>query len=231
MSASLVLVDPHEASREGLALLLGNAGWRVTGLAGTPSDGAALAERVRPDVTLIDADCAPPAALDLARFLRASGATRAVVLHAGDGTVAGFGPVGTVGAHAIARKSGSLQELLEVLHSALIPPPPAATAAGSPLPTAPAPRPTVLSRREQEIMELLSQGLTGEQVAQRLVLSIQTVKTHVRNAMLKLEACTRVHAIAIAIRRGYITGPGVSVLPEALYALTPVPAGHASVAA
>ena len=63
------------------------------------------------------------------------------------------------------------------------------------------------------------------------MLSIQTVKTHIRNAMLKLEAGTRAHAVAIAMRCGYITGPGVLVLPEALYALTPVPAGQPSVAA
>ena len=229
MSVSLVLVDLHEASREGLALLLGNAGWRVAGLAGSLSDGATLVERVQPDVTLIDADWAPPAALDLARSLSASGASRAVVLHAGDGTAAGFEPAGGGGAHAIARKSGGLRELLEVLHSAI--PPGARTAmATGPSPPTPAYRAPVLSRRESEIMELLSHGLTGEQVAQRLVLSIQTVKTHIRNAMLKLEACTRVHAIAIALRRGYITGPSVLALPEALDVLAPVPAGQASFA-
>jgi DNA-binding NarL/FixJ family response regulator len=51
-------------------------------------------------------------------------------------------------------------------------------------------------------MDLLAQGLTGEQVAERLVLSSETVKTHIRNAMAKLEAHTRVHAIAIALRDG-----------------------------
>jgi DNA-binding NarL/FixJ family response regulator len=64
-----------------------------------------------------------------------------------------------------------------------------------------------LSKREREIMDLLAQGLTGEQVAERLVLSIETVKTHIRNAMAKLEANTRVHAIAIAMREGFITPP------------------------
>ena len=48
---------------------------------------------------------------------------------------------------------------------------------------------------------------TGEQVAEKLVLSSETVKTHIRNAMAKLEASTRVHAIAIALREGYIQPP------------------------
>ena len=57
-------------------------------------------------------------------------------------------------------------------------------------------------------MDLLAQGLTGEQVAERLVLSAETVKTHIRNAMTKLEASTRVHAVAIALREGYISAAG-----------------------
>ena len=65
----------------------------------------------------------------------------------------------------------------------------------------------VLSKREREIMDLLAQGLTGEQVAERLFLSPETIKTHIRNAMNKLEANTRVHAIAIALREGFISAP------------------------
>jgi DNA-binding CsgD family transcriptional regulator len=49
--------------------------------------------------------------------------------------------------------------------------------------------------------------MTGEDVAAHLVLSSETVKTHIRNAMAKLEANTRVHAIAIALREGYISPP------------------------
>jgi DNA-binding NarL/FixJ family response regulator len=64
-----------------------------------------------------------------------------------------------------------------------------------------------LSKREREIMDLLAQGLTGEQVAERLFLSPETIKTHIRNAMNKLEANTRVHAIAIALREGFISAP------------------------
>jgi DNA-binding CsgD family transcriptional regulator len=57
------------------------------------------------------------------------------------------------------------------------------------------------------VLDMLATGLTGEQVAEHLFLSAETVKTHIRNAMAKLEAHTRVHAIAIALRAGYISGP------------------------
>lgn len=57
-----------------------------------------------------------------------------------------------------------------------------------------------LSRREREILYLLSEGFSTEEVAERLILSAHTVRTHVKNAMRKLNASTRAHAIAIAMR-------------------------------
>ena len=53
-------------------------------------------------------------------------------------------------------------------------------------------------------MGLLSQGLSGEEAAKQLFLSSETVRTHVRNAMTKLGAATRAHAVALAIQRGEI---------------------------
>ena len=61
-----------------------------------------------------------------------------------------------------------------------------------------------LSPREREVLDLLANGLTGEEVAVRLSLSPETIRTHIRNAMGKLNARTRVHAVAIALRRGEI---------------------------
>ena len=58
-----------------------------------------------------------------------------------------------------------------------------------------------LSGREAEILTLLARGLTGEEIAQRLVLSPETVRTHVRNAMAKLEARTRTEAVVKALER------------------------------
>jgi DNA-binding CsgD family transcriptional regulator len=62
-----------------------------------------------------------------------------------------------------------------------------------------------LSAREKEVLTLLSQGLTGVEIAQRLYLSPETVRTHVRNAMTKLNASTRAHAIALSIKSGEIS--------------------------
>lgn len=62
----------------------------------------------------------------------------------------------------------------------------------------------VLSPRESEVLMLLAEGLSGEEIAEKLFLSSATVRTHVHNAMVKLGAHTRGHAIATALRSGEI---------------------------
>jgi DNA-binding CsgD family transcriptional regulator len=58
-----------------------------------------------------------------------------------------------------------------------------------------------LTRREREILGLLAEGMSGAQIAEKLVLSPETVRTHVRNAMAKLGASTRSQAVALALQR------------------------------
>ena len=61
-----------------------------------------------------------------------------------------------------------------------------------------------LTPREREITGLLAQGCDGRQIAERLVLSPETVRTHIRNAMERTSARTRAHLIAIALRERLI---------------------------
>ncbi len=61
-----------------------------------------------------------------------------------------------------------------------------------------------LSEREREILQLLAEGLHTEEVAQRIGLSAETVKSDTKRAITKLEADGRVHAVAIALRQALI---------------------------
>ncbi|MGH3076443.1 MAG: helix-turn-helix domain-containing protein, partial [Gaiellales bacterium] len=61
-----------------------------------------------------------------------------------------------------------------------------------------------LSGREREILALLANGFSNPDIAQRLFISPETVRTHVRNAMTKLEADTRTQAVALALRYEFI---------------------------
>jgi DNA-binding NarL/FixJ family response regulator len=61
-----------------------------------------------------------------------------------------------------------------------------------------------LSERQREILQMLADGMQTEAVAQRLGLSTETVRTHTKRILAKLEASTRTQAVAIGIRHGLI---------------------------
>ena len=109
------------------------------------------------------------------------------------------------GARGYALKAGSMEELVGAIHTIV--------AGGSyvdprldrillsPRATAQVPQ---LSPREREIMHLMAEGGTAEAIGTALGVSVETVRTHVRNVIRKLQARNRVHAIALALERGEI---------------------------
>ena len=204
----LVLIEDHQALREGLELLLGREGCEVVGTAGNAADGEQLVEELAPDVALVDIRLGEDDGIDLTRRLLHRDPERRIVLYTGNADEELLFDGLDSGARGYALKDGSPRELVDPLEL---------VADGGSY-VDPRLRPALLSRRsterlpslsnrEREILDLLAQGLTGERVAEQLVLSAETVKTHIRNAMSKLEASTRVHAIAIALREGYISPP------------------------
>ena len=64
-------------------------------------------------------------------------------------------------------------------------------------------RENMLTAREREILQLLADGMSNADVAAKLFISQETVKSHVRHILSKLEADTRTHAVAIALRTGH----------------------------
>jgi DNA-binding NarL/FixJ family response regulator len=208
MPLRLVLIEDHQALREGLGLLLDRAGIEVLATAGTAREGEALIERHDPDVALIDIRLGEESGIDLTARLIDHDPDRRIVLYTGSNDIELLISGLDSGARGYALKDGTQSELTTALK----------TVAEGGTYVDPRLHPALLSRRatqtqkslskrEREIMDLLAQGLTGEQVAARLFLSPETIKTHIRNAMNKLEANTRVHAIAIALREGFISSP------------------------
>lgn len=213
LALRIAIVEDHPALREGLELLLSRRGADVVGAVGDAGAFERLVLDTDPDVAIVDITLGSESGIDLTRRLLERDPDRAVVLYTGSAELEVLYSGLDSGARGYALKHGGPDELMEALQ--------AVAAGGTYLD--PRLRPLVLSRRstdsqpvlsprEREIMDLLAQGLNGEQVAEQLVLSAETVKTHIRNAMQKLEASTRAHAIAIALREGYISpppGPGV----------------------
>lgn len=207
MPIRLVLVEDHHALRRGLALLLSHQGCDVLGTAGDAEGGRALVASLAPAVALVDVHLGADSGIDLTREIVAAHPDCRVVLYTGSEDHSLVGQGLDAGATGYALKNGDVSELLEAVRAAAageryVDP----RVAGFVASTAAARQPA-LSKREREILDLLACGLTGEQVAEQLVLSAETVKTHVRNAMGKLEATTRVHAIALGLATGQIAAP------------------------
>lgn len=214
---SVVIVDPHPPMREGLSLLLPPEGLAVLGGASTGAGGEALIARHEPDVALVAADLPDVDGIALVRRLVGRGLRSAVVLYAHDAECEDSAAAVHAGAAGLVAKRRSIAELAEALRSvatgglwfeerddeALAPPP--APAQLPPLPLPPAQRRTsTLSGAELRVLALVADGGSTEATAEALSLSPHTVRTHMRNVMRKLEASSRAHAVAIAIREAAI---------------------------
>jgi DNA-binding NarL/FixJ family response regulator len=211
MSLRLVLIEDHQALREGLELLLDREGLDVVGTAGTAAEGRVLVEELAPDVALVDIRLGEDSGITLTGELIDGDPERRIVLYTGSADVDLLISGLDSGARGYALKDGTPAELTAALHlvaegGTYVDP----RLHSSLLSRKATQSQRMLSKREREIMDLLAQGMTGEQVAEHLFLSPETIKTHIRNAMNKLEANTRVHAIAIALREGFISAPSGS---------------------
>jgi DNA-binding NarL/FixJ family response regulator len=204
-TATVVIVEDHVALRRGLELLLRDSECRVVGTADDARSARTLVARRRPDVAIVDINLPDGSGIDLTRALIQDNPDVGVLLYTGIDDQETLAAALDCGARGFALKAGAPEELLGAIRT---------VAAGEAY-VDPRLRPLLLARftterigvlspREREVLDLLAQGLTGEQVATRLSLSPETVRTHVRNAMDKLEAHTRVHAVAIALRQGEI---------------------------
>ncbi|MCW3039747.1 MAG: response regulator transcription factor [Solirubrobacterales bacterium] len=201
----LVIVDDHEALREGLVALLGAHGLSVVGAAGNVAAGMDLVVHADPDVAIVDIRLPDGSGIDLCRDLLAVRPDLGVMLYTGDADAELLYTGLDSGARGYALKAGSMEELVSAIER---------VAAGgsyvdprldrillSPRATSSVPQ---LSPREREIMHLMAEGLTAEKIGDQISVSVETVRTHVRNVIRKLQARNRVHAIAMALERGEI---------------------------
>ena len=199
-SPSLVLVEQHEALRDGLAVLLERRGFSVLGCATTGAAGEELITQRQPDVAVVGVDLPDERGTELVRRLNGRGTGAKFVLYTGLEDRDLLGAAFRSGARGLVAKPAGLSVLVDALRQVwrggrFFDPRFARKGQNGDGPA------KALSDRESEILALLARGLTGEEIAQRLVLSPETVRTHVRNAMGKLEARTRTQAVVMALER------------------------------
>jgi DNA-binding NarL/FixJ family response regulator len=206
----VMLIEDHLVMRRGIELLLRAEGLRVAGVAGEVDEARALLERRRYDVVLSDVRLGANSSLELMAELLRRDADAAIVLYTGyTDPDSGLSEAVRLGARGFVLKTSGAQRLIEALRSVAAggtyvdPDLAGALAEGAGPPDA-----VRLSPREHELLCLLAEGLSGQAIAERLFLSPETVRTHIRNAMTKLGAKTRVRAVAMMVQsRGFGSGP------------------------
>jgi DNA-binding NarL/FixJ family response regulator len=198
--ATVLLVEDHAALRKGMELLLRSRGFHVVGVTGSAEEGYRLYEARRPDVAVIDVGLGDGDGIALAQKVLALDPAAGVLVYTGLTDRDSLDAAASSGARGFALKSGGPEELITAIRAVAgggvhVDASLAALLTRSRVPQ------RVLTAREREILQLLATGMTGEQVAEALFLSPETVRTHIRNAMRKLDAKTRVHAVALALHQ------------------------------
>lgn len=202
-SPSLVLVEPHEVLRDGLAMLLERRGFEVCGCATTAAAGEEVIAERHPDVAVVGVDLPDERGTELVRRMSDHPPCPKFLIYTGLEDPDLLEAAYRSGARGLVAKPAGLEELVDALRE---------VGRGGRYfdrsfvqeETDEASSAKVLSRREAEVLTFLAEGLTGEQIARRLVLSPETVRTHVRNAMERLDARTRTEAVVKALDRGEI---------------------------
>ena len=213
---TVVIVEDHLALREGVELLLGRHGHVVSGAAGDARGGYELIRAKRPDVALVDLHLPDGSGAQLTCKLLEDDPGLRILIYTGIADEEEIGEALDCGARGFALKTGPREELTRAIRSVAE----GRTYMDPTLGSLLLSRSTTdhvheLSPRQREILDLLARGLTGAQAAKRLCLSTETVRSHVRNAMVKLEARTRVHAIALALRQKEIEFDADAVMDSA----------------
>lgn len=196
--------DDHEALRSGLVTLLeAEEDLRVIGQARNGRELLELTERRRPDVTIADIGMPMIDGIAFCRTITARPDPPAVVLYTGQAEPAVLRSALDAGARGFVVKSGSPRDLVRAIRTVHAGLPYVDAMLGASLVDR-GPR-ELLSERETQVLQHLADGLTTEAVGRSLFLSPATVRSYAENAMRKLDARNRVHAVATALRLGLIS--------------------------
>jgi DNA-binding NarL/FixJ family response regulator len=196
-----VVADDHPAVLEAVAQLLADAGIEVVGRARDGEEALEKIEQRKPRVALVDARMPRVGGVELARRSARSAPDTAILLYTGYSDRALLTEALDAGIRGFVLKEAPMDDLLRAVRAAasgttyvdpVLAGTLAASSIGNELPQ--------LTQRERDVLRLLADGLSNEEIGKRLFISAETVRTHVRKAMDKLDADTRTQAVARALR-------------------------------
>ena len=200
-----LVVDDHAAVRQGLTLLLGGSSdLELLASFESGEDALAAIEQLQPEVVVMDVRLPGMDGISAVKRIQQAAPSVHTVMFSAYGDRRLLSDALAAGARGYVMKGSPPEDLLRAIR---------AVTSGKPF-VDPSLSPALLmtqgmadaplSEREREILQLLAEGYHTEEVARRIGLSAETVKSDTKRAILKLEADSRVHAVAIALRQAII---------------------------
>lgn len=218
----VAVVDDHAIVRQGLRTLLSDMGMDVVGEAASGAAAVDLAQDQQPDVVLLDIRMKDSDGLTaLPHILAASPATAVIILTTYSNPTY-FSEAIRAGASGYLLKDSEPEDIAEAIQAAasrkhlfdpeLLHQVVQMNTGNNERPASASPAPThglvePMSDREQDVLQLLAQGMSNAAIAETLQVSVTTVKTHVSHILHKLNVNDRTQAVLAAMRLGLIAEP------------------------
>lgn len=199
---SVLIVDDHPIMRVGIASILANNGFTILAQTGTARDAVRLHRELRPNLTLMDLRLPDMSGIEAIQHIRTyDSEAKIVVLTTYEGDEDIHQAIGA-GASAYIIKGMSHELLLKALHqvqrgSRFLP--------RAIIETLQSRGPNShLSQREREVLQLMFEGMSNREIAERLQIKEATVKSHVSVILLRLNVEDRTQAVVEALKRGLV---------------------------
>jgi len=201
----VLIADDHPVVRDGLRGIFTHRGFEVVGEAANGAEAVVLAERLRPDVVLMDLRMpGTDGVAAITELARLGNPARVLVLTTYD-TDSDVLPAVEAGATGYLLKDAPREDLFRAVEAAargeaVLSPAVASRLLGRMREPAREP----LSQRELEVLTLVARGSTNKEAAKKLFISEATVKTHLIHVYAKLGVNDRAAAVAVAFERGLL---------------------------
>jgi DNA-binding NarL/FixJ family response regulator len=199
----VLVVEDHPIVRDGISAIINQQNdLDVVGQAANAGQAVALFDSLAPDVTLVDLGLPVVGGVELIKILHAKSPTaRFIVLtaNAGGGEIA---KALHAGAHAYLFKNGPSAELMTAIRAVSGGRRYLSDAVGH-VAHAAASQPE-LTPREHEVLKLIVRGYSNSEIAHEMGVVVDTVKSHVKNILMKLGVNSRSQAVALGLKSGLV---------------------------
>lgn len=216
----VLIVDDHQIVRKGIrAVLTETPGFEVVGEAGNGQDALVCAQEMHPDVILMDLLMPVMDGVEATRRISSSQPQARILVLTSFATDNNVFPAIKAGALGYLLKDSSPAELVRAIRQVHRGEPSLDPAIARKLmqeiahPAARTPAPDALTARETNVLGLVAQGMSNQEIADRIMVSEPTVRTHMSRILAKLHLASRTQAALYAVREG-LTDQGAAGAPE-----------------